>query len=74
MQASTKTERDRVIRKMAQISQIGKVPFVGVKFWKQNSMLVGGIGGWIYGSPWPKQATEKQRLSKTMGESRIRYI
>lgn len=33
---------------MAQVSQIGKLPFMGVKFWEAIAKKVGGIGGWVY--------------------------
>ncbi len=33
---------------MAQVSQIGKVPFMGKKFWKAIAKKIGGIGGWVY--------------------------
>ncbi len=33
---------------MAQGSQIGKVPFMGKKFWKAIGKKIGGIGGWVY--------------------------
>ncbi len=33
---------------MAQVNQIGKVPFMGKKFWKAIGKKIGGIGGWVY--------------------------
>lgn len=33
---------------MAQVNQIGKVPFMGKKFWNAIGNKIGGIGGWVY--------------------------
>ena len=33
---------------MAKVSNIGKVPDMGVKFWKGIAKMVGGTGGWVY--------------------------